>query len=129
MPLSKKNINILLVDDEKELVEIMYDLLTSEGYAVIIVNNGDDAIEAVKKKPFDIIFMDQKMRGLSGIETCKEIKKITPKTAVFLLSGIRQGLEENLIKKAKEAGIQDFIAKPFRIDNILEIVEKVAQEK
>ena len=129
MPLDKENINILLVDDEKDLVEIMYDLLTSEGYTVTTVNSGNDAIEAVKKNPFDIIFMDQKMKGLSGIETCKEIKKIAPKAAIFLLSGIRQGLEENLIKEAKEAGIRDFIAKPFRIENILDIVEKAAQGK
>lgn len=73
-----KKATVLWVDDEIDLLKVQILFLKSKGYEIETAYNGNDALELVKSNFFDIIFLDENMPGLSGLETLREIKKIKP---------------------------------------------------
>ncbi len=78
---------VLLVDDEVVFTENMSSLLTTRGYQVTAVNNGESAIHALEEKDFDVVVLDLKMPGMDGIATLKEIKKLGLFTETLILTG------------------------------------------
>jgi sigma-B regulation protein RsbU (phosphoserine phosphatase) len=102
---------VLIVDDDDLIVEVMEAHLERAGYDTISVFSGEAAIDAVKKRPPDIILLDVTMRGMDGYETTK-ILKANPKTAkipVLLVTGYHETRD---IKQAIDAGVDDIIFKP-----------------
>ena len=111
---------LLIVDDEKS---IRYSLKRMfEGpYAIITAQNGEEALEQIRGNPPDLIIMDIKMPGRSGIEILREIKAIDPKSLVILMTAF--GTTETAIE-AMKFGAFDYIVKPFSIPRMRELVEK-----
>ena len=72
----KKKISILWVDDEIDLLNAYILFLEEKGYLLTTTNNGEDAIQMVRSNDFDLIFLDENMPGLSGIETLERIKEL-----------------------------------------------------
>ncbi len=120
--------NILVVDDEKDVRDLLYRVLKKQGYDAKTAENGYKAIEEVKKMPFDIIFMDIKMSGLNGVEAFKIIKEIDPKVSVIMITGYSVLVDE-LIKGAVKRGIYEVIYKPFNIDKIIKTIEEILRKK
>ena len=116
---------ILIVDDDKEFCTSMADILEAKGYAVESENSGKAAIAKVKEKSFDVILMDIKMPAMNGVETFKQIKKISPKTAVIMVTAYSL---ENLIKEALAEGAFGVLHKPLDIDKLIEQIE-LAKER
>ncbi len=79
--------NVLVVDDLRSMCLTLGRILEGEGHNVVTVEDGYQAIEAVRKTRFDIIFMDTKMPGIDGVETFREIKRINPEAAVIIMTG------------------------------------------
>jgi len=119
-------INILVVDDLRSVRLTLGGILEDEGHNVVIVEDGYQAIEAVKKAHFDVIFMDIKMPGINGVETFGEIKKIDPKTAVVMMTGYSV---EDLVRKAISEGAYVCLHKPFDMEKVIGLVEAIAKEK
>jgi two-component system response regulator PilR (NtrC family) len=117
--------NILVVDDEKSMREILEIFLKSEGYGVSVAENGEKAIEAVKKDIFDLIITDMKMPKVGGLELLKNVKQITPDTVVVIITAF--GSTDSAVE-AMKLGAYDYIQKPFQMDNI-RLVVKNALEK
>lgn len=117
--------NILVVDDEKSMREILEILLKSEGYGVSVAENGEKAIEAVKKDIFDLIITDMKMPKVGGLELLKNVKQLTPETIVVIITAF--GTTDSAVE-AMKLGAYDYIQKPFQLDNI-RLVVKNALEK
>ena len=92
-----KAINILWVDDEIEFLKPHIIYLRQNGYIVDTVNNGLDAIHEVSELQYDIIFMDENMPGLSGIETISRIKEINSKIPVVMIT---KNESERVMKEA-----------------------------
>ncbi len=84
--------NILIVDDNVGLAETLSFILEIKGYGTGIAKDGNEAVEKVKNKFFNIIFMDIKMPLMNGVEAFKEIKKISPSSIVFMMTAY--GVEE-----------------------------------
>jgi DNA-binding NtrC family response regulator len=101
-------------------------ILEDKGHNVVMVENGYQAIEAVKKTVFDVIFIDIKMPGINGVQTFREIKKIDPKAVVIMMTAYSV---EDLLKEALEEGAYATIYKPFDVDKIITIIEEVLHEK
>ena len=80
-------IKLLLVDDEKDFIESLAERLQLRDFDVKTALNGDDAIKLVSENEFDVIILDVKMPGKSGIETLKEIKNINQLSQVIMLTG------------------------------------------
>ena len=111
---------ILIVDDDKS---IRYSLkrMMEGNYSVLTAQNGEDALNQVKEEPPDLIIMDIKMPGRSGIEVLKEIKSIDPKSLVIIMTAY--GTTETAIE-AMKYGAFDYILKPFPIPRMKGLVEK-----
>jgi DNA-binding NtrC family response regulator len=118
-------IKILIVDDDKEFCASMADILEAKDYTVESENSGEAAIAKVKEKSFDVILMDIKMPAMNGVEAFKQIKKISPKTAVIMITAYSL---ENLINEALEEGAFGVLHKPLDIDKLIEQIE-LAKER
>ena len=77
---------ILWVDDQIDLLRSHVIFLTEKGYDVSTVTNGEDAIEEVKQSNYDLIFLDEMMPGLGGLETLQQIKEIKPNIPVVMVT-------------------------------------------
>ena len=118
-------IKLLIVDDEKGITDALKDFFHSRGFAATAANSGEEAIEAVKALRPDIVFLDIRMKGMSGLEALKKIKEMDKKIKVIMLT-VHE--EKEIVERAKELGADEYITKPFRIDYLDEIVIKKVQE-
>lgn len=110
MSLAKK---ILLVDDEKDVLEFLKYNLEKEGYKVFCSNNGRDAIVVAKKEQPDLIVLDVMMPEMDGIETCGEIRKIESLKNVLIIFLTARNEDYSHIA-GYDAGADDYISKPIR---------------
>ena len=110
---------ILLVDDEKDFVEMLSLRLTEVGEIVTPAYDGQMCLEALEKEPFDIIILDIKMPGMDGIQTLKQIKARYPLVEVILLTG--HGSAETAVEGMK-LGAYDYLLKPADFDDLKEKV-------
>ena len=117
---------ILWVDDEIDLLKIHILFLEEKGHEVVTANNGDDALELVHKNHFDIIFLDEHMPGLSGLETLDLIKSIYPTIPLVMIT---KSDEENIMDKAIGAKISDYLIKPVNPNQILLSIKKNVDTK
>jgi two-component system nitrogen regulation response regulator NtrX len=120
---SENEFRILVVDDD-ENIELMFERLLGGPQEVTFVPDGLAAVEAAEQTAYDLVFVDVRLPGIDGVETLKRLKEIAPDAVVIMMSGHEVSQE---IKEAFELGAQDFIAKPFR--DVLEImtIEQVAR--
>jgi len=118
-------IQLLIVDDEKGITDSLKDFFVHRGFNVRAANNGEEALKAVNAEKPDIVFLDIRMRGMSGFDVLERIKKIDKKIKVIMLT-IHE--EEAMVNKAKELGADEYITKPFRVDYLDEVVIKKVQE-
>lgn len=118
--------NILVVDDLRSMRLTLGGILEDEGYSVMTVEDGYQAIEAVGKRHFDAIFIDIKMPGIDGVQTYREIKKIDSDAAVVMMTAYSV---EELVKEALEEGAYAIIYKPFDINMVITIIEEMLTDK
>lgn len=116
-----KQIKILWTDDEIDLLRPHIIFLEQKGYAVDTATNGTDAIDLVGKYNYDIIFLDENMPGLSGIETLSKIKNIVPLVPVIMIT---KSEEENIMDEAIGSKINDYLIKPVNPNQILLAIKK-----
>ncbi len=114
--------NILVVNDKQAIREILGNMLKDRGYNTVMVEDGYKAIEMVKETSFAITFLNIKMPGINGVETLKEIKKISPEARVVIMTGYP---DKNLVKEAIKQGAHTVIYKPFDRKKVIAIVEKL----
>lgn len=115
------NINILWVDDEIDLLKPHILFLEKKDYLVTTCTNGADAIEICKGKIFDIIFLDENMPGLSGLETLLEINSIHPNIPIVMIT---KSEEEYIMEEAIGNKIADYLIKPVNPNQILLSLKK-----
>ncbi len=121
-----KKIKILWTDDEIDLLRAHIIFLEQKGYDVVTANNGDKAIELVKEQNFDIIFLDENMPGISGLQVLAEIKKMYPAIPVIMIT---KSEEENIMDKAIGAKITDYLIKPVNPNQILLAIKKNTEHR
>ncbi|OAD91384.1 DNA-binding response regulator [Aequorivita soesokkakensis] len=111
--MKKRDITILLVDDEPDILEIVRYNLTSEGYTVETAENGLEAIEQAKKVKPQLIIMDVMMPKMDGIEACEKIRNI-PELAETVITFLTARGEDYSQMAGFEAGADDYITKPIK---------------
>ena len=114
-------IKILWVDDEIELLKPHLLFLEKKDYNVSTCNNGAEAIEMVDEENYDIVFLDENMPGLSGIETLAEIKTKLPNLPIVMIT---KSEEEFIMEEAIGAKIADYLIKPVNPNQILLTLKK-----
>lgn len=117
---------ILWTDDEIDLLRAHIIFLESKGYEVETANNGLDAVEKVKENYYDIIFLDENMPGLTGLETLTQIKTLSPIVPVVMIT---KSEEENIMDEAVGSKIADYLIKPVNPKQILLSLKKNIDQK
>lgn len=117
---------ILWADDEINLLKPHILLLNEKGYQVATYTNGNDALEAFGKEHFDLVFLDENMPGLSGLETLQAIKNIRSDVPVVLIT---KSEEENLMEDAIGSKIDDYLIKPVNPKQVLLTIKKIIDNK
>jgi len=119
-------INILWTDDEIDLLKPHILFLEEKGYEVKTANSGDSALELIKQQNFDIVFLDENMPGLSGLETLNRIKNIKSDLPVVMIT---KSEEEHLMEDAIGSKISDYLIKPVKPNQILLSLKKILDNK
>ena len=122
----RQKVRILIIEDEKEVREVLHDILSHAGYEVETAPQGNEGVELFKQKHFDAVFTDLGMPGMSGWQVAEEIKKINNKTFVALITGWEVNLQSNELKENK---VDLVVHKPFQIDQLLQLVQKALQAR
>ncbi|MEM7106219.1 MAG: response regulator [Bacteroidota bacterium] len=121
------NVKILWADDEIDLLKPQIMFLEKQGYEVITVTNGYDAIEEIQENnALDVVFLDESMPGLTGLETLAQIREFN---AIVPIVMITKNEEENVMEDALGAQITDYLIKPVKPNKILFTLKKIVDEK
>jgi len=121
-----KKDRILWADDEMDLLKPYLLFLEEKGYEVVAVTNGKDAIELCQNESFDIIFLDENMPGLSGLQTLAQIKTIDPNVPMVMIT---KSEEEDIMNMAIGNKIADYLTKPVNPSQILLTLKKNIHKK
>ena len=106
---------ILIVDDEPQIRRVMLTTLTSHGYTVVEAASGEEALEKLRSERPDLIILDVNMPGISGLETCAEIR--TSSDVPIIMLTIRNSERDKV--QALDAGADDFVVKPFGVQELM----------
>jgi len=112
-------IRLLIVDDEEHFLSATATRLEVRGFDVTAVDRGEKALQVLREKPIDIALVDLKMPGISGEETLRKIKQISPFTEVVILTG--HGSIESAVECTKE-GAYSYLQKPCELEPLLEVL-------
>jgi two-component system alkaline phosphatase synthesis response regulator PhoP len=111
--MKKKDIKILLVDDEQDILEIVGYNLSQEGYQIVTATNGKEAVAKAKKELPQLIIMDVMMPEMDGIEACENIRRI-PELSQVIITFLTARSEDYSQVAGFDAGADDYIAKPIK---------------
>lgn len=121
-----KKDHLLWVDDEIDMLKPHILFLQSKGYEVSTVTNGKDAIDLCHEQDFDLIFLDENMPGISGLETLALIKEFSPNVPIVMIT---KSEEENIMDMAIGSKIADYLIKPVNPNQILLTLKKNLHKK
>ena len=116
--------SVLIVDDNASQHQTMSLILRRKGYAVATASDGPEAIEKVRQRLFDMIFLDIKMPLMNGVETYRRIKEIRPDAVVMMMTAYAV---EDLVQQALQEGAHGILYKPLDIERVIAIVEQARQ--
>jgi PleD family two-component response regulator len=110
---------ILLVDDDTDLAELVQTKLTSEGHSVEVRHSGEGAFEAAKQIKPELVILDIMLPGVTGYQICRRLRKDPElyKVGILILTALG---EEPEMQHGLEQGADDYLAKPFRLDTLME---------
>ncbi len=112
---------IMVVDDDESTRKALKIILENEGFEVLSLDNGEDALTELKKDNVDLVLVDILMPLMGGWEFFEEFKKFNKKTKVIMITAVFK-ISEKKIEELKKEGVGDYIMKPF---NNKEIIEKI----
>ncbi len=119
---TQQPISILVLDDEPIVSKRLQPALEKKGYGVETFCESSKALERFQEKPFDIVITDLKMKGIDGMEFLTEVKKQSPKTEVIVITGFAT---METAKESFQKGVFDFLAKPFKLREIQDVIKKI----
>ncbi|MEI7636445.1 MAG: response regulator [Syntrophus sp. (in: bacteria)] len=117
---------ILVVDDEPSMLDFMDAVLKDAGYDVLLADGADRALDIFSRQEVSIVFLDLRLFGVNGMELCRQMRQKKPLTILYAMTGW-SGLFD--IEECREAGFDDYFAKPLRIEAILKAVEEAFEKR
>jgi two-component system sensor histidine kinase BarA len=120
-------LKVLVVDDDLLSLHLMQVLLRRAGHQVSVAANGREACEAVKRQQFDVVLMDLQMAGMDGLETSRHIREAENGKQRVLIVALTASYFVDGGQKLFEAGIDDYIAKPFDLEQLSRMWQQRAE--
>jgi putative nucleotidyltransferase with HDIG domain len=112
---------ILVVDDEKQILDLLADFLGRAGYQVTIANNAQTALHALTQETFSLVLSDLKMPEMNSLEMLVKIKEIDPNIVTIIMTGY--GTLESAVAAMKH-GAFDYVLKPFKVDQVISLIQR-----
>lgn len=113
-------LKILVVDDKKVIGDLFDFTLGYSGHIITVVNTAYEALEAIKSQDFDIAFFDIVMPERDGVQLLEDVKRVSPRLPVVMMSGYSVEDKKN---RAKELGAVTCLKKPFEIDDVKKVIK------
>jgi len=117
---------ILVVDDEEAMRESLNDWLKEDGYEVGLAASGQEAIDLIRREPWEVVLLDLKMPGMDGLETLKHLKEVRPDAEILMMTAY--ATVDTAVQAMKE-GAFDYLVKPFDPDEIEILIKKIVKQK
>ena len=117
---------ILFVDDDKDILMMVEQYLQMQGYDITTVNSGLKALDLIREQDLHIIFTDYKMPEFNGLELLAAVKQYNPCIEVIIVTGY--GSMESAVQ-AMKFGCYDYLQKPFKLDHLKLIIDRIIEEK
>jgi len=124
--MAEKKGTILIVDDEKDIRKLLHQRLKIEGYRCEEAGNADQALDKMQTEPANLVLLDIKMRGKSGMELLSEIKERYPDTAVIMVTVIH---DIDTVIESIRHGAYDYVTKPFNLDVVDHSVKRAMEKR
>lgn len=124
--ISEDRPRVLVVDDEKFIREILAEFLGMEGYVVRTAEDGSAALAELSRAHYDLVISDLKMPRMGGIELLEQVSRVDPKALTVIMTGF--GTVETAIDAMKR-GAYDYILKPFKVEEVIHIVQRGLEKK
>ncbi len=112
---------ILVVDDNENIRVILKQMLEDGGYEAETAKGGEEALESMSLRRFDMLIADINMPGMTGIELLEKTKRAYPNMPVIFVTAYRK--DKSLVRSVN-IGLSDYIEKPFKMDEVLSIVKE-----
>ena len=114
-----KRRKVLIVEDEAVVRESVRDWLVEDGYDVEVAEDGEEALEKIKREEFGVIVIDLRLPGIDGLRVFEEAKELKPETKGVIITAYPSKETED---KAKKLGLTDYLPKPFKVDHLEEVI-------
>ena len=120
----RKNIKILIIDDDDEIRYSLNRVLASRGFEIEEASSGEAGIECARNSRYQVIFLDNRMGGMNGLEALQHLRSELPEAMIILMTAF--GTTQTAIE-AMKYGAFDYIIKPFDLKKVLDLTEKAIQ--
>jgi CheY-like chemotaxis protein len=125
---SLSNLKLLLVEDN-EVTQILHRKFAEMWkISVEIAVNGEEVLRMLTRKQYDVVLMDLQMPVMDGYSACRQIRKFVDNTATIPVIGVSASTMPDIVNKAKEAGMNGFLRKPFTPDQLAEKIKEVTSD-
>jgi len=122
---STPQVALLLVDDEVGFVEVLSKRITRRGMTVTAASSGEEAIQTLRRRDFDVAVLDLKMEDMDGIEVLKIFKKMAPAMPVIMLTG--HGSESSA-REGIKFGAYDYLTKPYELEDLIQKIKQAIRQ-
>jgi DNA-binding NtrC family response regulator len=119
-------IKIVIADDDKNLRKVLLNELSDEGFEVLETDQGSKTIELLEHNEYDVLLLDMNMPGLSGLDVLKKIKDLEIPTEIIILTAYAT---VSTAVEAMKIGAYDYLTKPFRMEELITVIEKAYEKK
>src|SRR5215208_7241786 len=116
--------SVLWVDDEAESLEPHRLILREKGYEVHSATNAEDAVEMLRRQPFDLLLLDEQMPGKRGLEAYREVRELAPNLPVVMVT---KSEEDATLREALGANIRDYLVKPINPRQVLTVITRILE--
>ena len=116
---------VLVVDDNKDLGMLTSEMLVERGFRVNIAFDGVSALAKIKQEPYDLMILDYRLPGISGLIVLKKTQQIRPNLRTIMISAFG---DDSTRAKARELGAYAFLDKPFNIDGLVKVAKKTLKK-
>jgi DNA-binding NtrC family response regulator len=115
---------LLVVDDEAIVGKRLKQVFSKMGYEIETYTDAASGMAAMAEKPFDIVVTDLKMDGMDGMEVLKRVRSMNPRTQVIIITGYAS---PDTAELAQQQGVFEFLAKPFRLDELKQVISRALE--
>ncbi|PTL36268.1 two-component system response regulator [Candidatus Methylomirabilis limnetica] len=121
-------LEVLVVDDEKDICWALQIGLKDEGVHITHVYRGEDAMRQVQGRRFDAAIIDVKLPGMSGIEVSHVIRRLVPRLPILMISGYHYEEDQPIVEGIRRGDFQGFISKPFELHHVTTLLKRAIRE-